>query len=139
MNVASNAPGSLVNSGTCTCSISHSNFVMFSDTVTVAPMIGSGVALTVTRAGSGIGVVADAGNTINCGAFCTNNYPVGTMVTLTATPVGSAIFTGWQGACIGTGTCAVTLNAPASVSATFAAPGIGIRSSMSISATATTR
>jgi sugar lactone lactonase YvrE len=47
--------------------------------------------------------------------------PAGTSVTLTATPAAGYTFSGWQGACSGTGSCQVTMNGPESVSAQFAA------------------
>jgi beta-lactam-binding protein with PASTA domain len=40
-------------------------------------------------------------------------------VTLTATPATSSTFTGWSGACSGTGSCVVTTNSSTSVTATF--------------------
>ena len=47
----------------------------------------------------------------------------GTTVTLTAAPSAGNTFDGWSGAgCSGTGTCQVTLNAAAGVTATFTAP-----------------
>ena len=83
-------------------------------------------ALTVTTAGTGVGTVS--GNGIACvrlagvGNDCTERYPVGTQVTLTAAPLSSdqSIFTGWTGACVGTNpTCVVTMNAAKAVTATF--------------------
>jgi phospholipase C len=47
-------------------------------------------------------------------------FPSGTAVTLTAAPNASSTFTGWSGGgCTGTATCAVTLNAATTVTATF--------------------
>lgn len=54
----------------------------------------------------------------------TSSYePAGTTVTLTATPNTGYTFTGWQGACSGTGSCQVTMNAPETVTAQFTAAG----------------
>lgn len=43
------------------------------------------------------------------------------MVTLTAAAASGSTFTGWLGACIGTGPCMVTVSGASTVSATFAA------------------
>ena len=53
--------------------------------------------LTVTKAGTGTGTVTSAPAGINCGADCTEAYPDGTVVTLTATPAAGATFAGWSG------------------------------------------
>ena len=75
--------------------------------------------LTVARAGTGTGTVASSPVGISCGADCTELYNAGTVVTLTATPATGSTFTGWSGACTGTGACNVTMNAAATVTATF--------------------
>ena len=46
-------------------------------------------------------------------------YGAGTVVALTATPGAGYQFSGWSGACTGTGACGVTMNAAKSVTATF--------------------
>lgn len=51
--------------------------------------------LTVSTTGSGAGTVTATG--LNCGADCSESYPQGTSVTLTATPTGGSTFTGWSG------------------------------------------
>ena len=55
----------------------------------------------------------------HCGASCTANYPTGQIVELAATPQTGYTFTGWSGACSGTGPCIVTMSAGRQVSATF--------------------
>jgi hypothetical protein len=47
-------------------------------------------------------------------------YASGTVITLTATPDGGSQFTGWLGACTGTGTCNFNVSGAINVSATFA-------------------
>lgn len=74
-------------------------------------------ALAVTRFGSGTVTSNPAG--INCGTDCTETYAAGTTVTLTATPAAGFKFSGWSGACTGTGNCAVTMTAARNVTATF--------------------
>ena len=54
---------------------------------------------------------------------CSAGYPTGTVVTLAADPTGSSAFTGWTGACTGTGTCQVTLSEARTVTAGFSLPG----------------
>jgi hypothetical protein len=73
--------------------------------------------LTASIVGSGT-ITSDIAG-IACGADCIESYLNGTVVTLTATPEAGFTFTGWGGACSGTGTCVVTMNVAQSVSATF--------------------
>ena len=73
--------------------------------------------LAVTRSGSGAGTVA--GGPINCGATCSASLTSGTTVTLTATASAGSTFAGWGGACVGTGTCSVTMTADRAVTASF--------------------
>ena len=77
-------------------------------------------ALSVALAGTGAGSVASVPAGITCGADCTELFPTGTMVTLTATPGANSVFTGWSGAgCSGTNTCVVAMTAARNVVATF--------------------
>ena len=73
------------------------------------------VPLTVLLAGTGTGTVSGQG----CTAPCTQNFPVGTPVTLTATPNAGSNFTGWSGDCTGIGTCSLVMNTAHTVTATF--------------------
>jgi hypothetical protein len=73
--------------------------------------------LVVEKFGAGSGIVA--GGDIDCGVTCDVLLDKDTAVTLTATPAGGSFFTGWGGACTGTGTCGVTMTADTGVSATF--------------------
>jgi List-Bact-rpt repeat protein len=57
---------------------------------------------------------------ISCPSDCTETYVGGTVVTITAPSNGTWIFTGWSGACTGTGSCVVTMDANKSVTATYA-------------------
>lgn len=81
---------------------------------------GSRHALTVSRSGAGGGTVTSNPAGIDCGSTCTWNFDEGTSVTLTATPASGSTFSGWSGACSGTGACTVTMNGTKSVTATFA-------------------
>jgi DNA-binding beta-propeller fold protein YncE len=74
--------------------------------------------LTVALSGAGKGTVTGSG--IDCPGTCSGSYPSGTKVTLTAHPAASSRFTGWGGACSGSGTCSVTLSADRVLTANFA-------------------
>lgn len=73
--------------------------------------------LSVTSTGTGAGTVTAPG--IDCGQDCTEAFREGTTVTLTAVSAADSLFTGWSGACAGSGDCTVILNTPVSVSANF--------------------
>ena len=75
--------------------------------------------LGVSKNGSGTGTVTSSPSGINCGATCNAQYTNGTAVTLSASPDNGAVFTGWSGACTGTGSCTVTMDSAKSVTATF--------------------
>src|SRR5438105_2088026 len=77
--------------------------------------------LKVTLSGNG-GVTSNPPG-INCGTVCTASFEEGTAVSLGAKPAVGSNFTGWTGACSGTGACVVVLKANATVGATFA-PGV---------------
>jgi uncharacterized repeat protein (TIGR02543 family) len=95
-----------------------------------------GHTLTVTGGGNGLGVVtapeygeagalacAISGGTADP-ITCVRTYGWKTPVQLTATPQGGSTFTGWSGACTGTGTsCKVIMTQARSVRANFSGPG----------------
>ena len=102
--------GACTGTGTCTVTMDGPREVTATFTQT-------DVNLTVQKAGTGGGTVTGTG--INCGPDCTQAYPVGTQVTLTATPDASSVFGGWSVAgCSGT-TCTFTMSADRTVTATF--------------------
>ena len=74
--------------------------------------------LTVTKSGTGTGTVTSSLDGINCGSYCSDTFVAGIPVELVATPT-LGTFTGWSGACSGTGPCVVTMDAAKSVTATF--------------------
>ncbi len=76
-------------------------------------------ALTANKSGSGSGTITSSPAGISCGSDCSESYASGAAVTLTATAAAGSSFTGWSGACTGSATCTVTMNAAKSVTATF--------------------
>ncbi len=99
--------------GTCVVALNAATSV----TATFTPVATGQFALTVVSQGSGSVTSNPPG--INCGSDCTKTYPQGTSVTLTAAPQSGATFSGWVGACTGTGTCTVTMSAARMVTANF--------------------
>jgi fibronectin-binding autotransporter adhesin len=92
--------------------------------------------LTVSVAGAGLGSVSGPG--ISCPGTCSSGYQAGRPVALTAVPAAGSTFTGWSGACTGTGTCTVTMSSDQSIIATFTpSSGTGAGGSMVASAGAT--
>jgi List-Bact-rpt repeat protein len=83
-------------------------------------------ALAVAGAGTGGGIVSSTPAGINCTAAagattgaCRAQLEAGTAVTLTAAAAAGSVFTGWTGACSGTGSCQLALDGDRSVTAGF--------------------
>lgn len=77
--------------------------------------------LTVVTSGAGTVIGSPAG--INCGTDCSEDYEIGTAVTLAAHPAPGFLFAGWGGACTDTAPCEVIMDAPKEVTATFVQAG----------------
>ena len=77
------------------------------------------IQLNVNKTGTGIGTVTSSPAGIDCGVTCSASFNYNTDVTLTATASTGSAFTGWSGACTGTGTCTVIIDAAKSVIANF--------------------
>ena len=111
--------GACSGSGSCTVTMDAARSVS-------ATFVAIRPPLSVTRSsagtGTGTGTVTASDGSINCGATCTSTYAFGATVTLTATPDAGSNFSGWGGACSGTGTCVVTMDQARAVSATFSLP-----------------
>ncbi len=100
---------------TCVVTISASEKI----TATFTPTQGAAI-LGVIRAGTGTGTVTSSPAGINCGTTCNASFPLGTQVTLTATPSANSTFAGWTGGnCSTSPSCVVTLTASENVTATF--------------------
>lgn len=80
--------------------------------------------LTVSRTGGGGGLVTSAPGGITCGDSCSERFPSGTTVVLTANAFVLSAFAGWSGDCAGAEpTCTVTLDRARSVTARFDTTG----------------
>lgn len=75
--------------------------------------------LTVTVEGAGTGAVTSLPAGISCPGDCTESWILTQSVELSAAPAPGSYFSGWSGACTGTGTCTLTLAADRAVTATF--------------------
>jgi uncharacterized repeat protein (TIGR01451 family)/uncharacterized repeat protein (TIGR02543 family) len=115
ITVTVTTPGTLINSSSGTSSTPDPNGGNNSSSTTTTAT--QTYTLTVTRIGDGT-VTSSIGG-IFCGAACSATYNSGDVVTLTATAGAGWTFAGWSGACTGTGTCTVTMDANKSVTATF--------------------
>jgi len=76
--------------------------------------------LTVVKAGNGSGTI-QSGSSINCGTTCSATFLSGTVVSLSAVPSASSIFSNWSGACTGNdpNVCSIIVNSNQTATATF--------------------
>lgn len=74
--------------------------------------------LTVTRSGAG-SISCDSGALAWSGSTGRAYFASGTMVTLSAIPATGSSFSGWSGACSGSGACQIAMDSARSVTATF--------------------
>jgi hypothetical protein len=92
----------------------------FSITGAIAEFARALPTLTVSLSGTGSGTVSDGTGAISCAPICSHAFPIGTVVTLTASSGPGSGFAGWSGGgCSGTSTCRVVMNANTAVTATF--------------------
>jgi hypothetical protein len=111
--------------GLCAAATGDSCTITVTAAGTVTARFAQRQTLTVTPSGGGAGRVVSSPAGIDCAAAapCSSSFPVGTVVTLTATATAGSIFTGWSGSGINCQnappTCAVTLSANRTVTASF--------------------
>lgn len=76
--------------------------------------------ITVSKSGTGVGIVRSNPSGVNCGSDCSETYDQGTSVTLIAKPDSNSVFKNWSGDCSGTSkTCILTINANKTAIAMF--------------------
>jgi hypothetical protein len=92
--------------GTAVCDIGAYEYLLYQD-------------LTLDKAGTGNGRVTSSPAGVDCGETCSASLLQGSLVTLAADPADGSSFTGWSGACTGTGDCQLTLDTAKTVTATF--------------------
>lgn len=84
---------------------------------TPGPADGGAPAVILTVSTSGEGLIRGGGS--DCRGNCTFPFAPGAQATLQAVADSGSTFSGWGGACSGTGACALTLTASTSVTAAF--------------------
>jgi aryl-phospho-beta-D-glucosidase BglC (GH1 family) len=107
--------GACSGTGACTVSMTSARSV----TATFSPAGVVTYSLVINTAGRGSGIVSASPIGGACASSCSASIPAGTSVTLTTTAGSDSIFTGWGGACSGTGSCTVSMTADRSVTAAF--------------------
>jgi len=102
-----------------TCIVSMTAFKAMNATFSTA------YPLVVTKQGTGSGTVISNLSGISCGTDCSAYYASGISVTLTATVLTGATFSGWGGGCAGNNeSCTVNVAALTSVIANFSAVSV---------------
>lgn len=101
------------NANTCVISMNKSHIV--------TAIFNTVYSLTVSKQGTGEGMVSSTPTGINCGTDCTDNYSQDSSITLKAFVDSSSVFTGWTGDCatVNGDMCTVNMSAAKAVIATF--------------------
>lgn len=117
---ATPGPTSTFSGWTGACSGSGSCIVSMTEARSVTAIFSiKSYTLSVSRSGNGAGAISSTPGGISCGSTCSASFNHGTVVSLGQTPDASSIFSGWSGACSGTGACNVTMDQARSVTANF--------------------
>jgi hypothetical protein len=128
VSVAGNATSPQVNSVAVTTTATEVSTANNTGTDSTTIIAGTPGSLSVSKFGTGAGIVTSLDAGISCGPTCTQTYSNGSIIELTASPGGGSAFTGWLGACTGNApTCTVGINGAVSVSATFAQAPVATR------------
>ena len=104
--------GGCSGSGACT-------LTLVADITVGAQFMQLSLALSVQKSGTGGGMVTSAPAGIDCGSVCVANYPFGTAMSLTAVANTDSVFAGWNSACLGNGSCDLTMDSAKFVGAQF--------------------
>lgn len=107
-------------SGTGSCQVTMSQARNVTANFSLKPGPGH-FSLTVSKTGTGSGVVTSTPAGINCGATCSAEFNEDTVVTLAAAADSGSTFTGWSGACLGSEPCEVAMTDLKKVTARFTA------------------
>lgn len=109
-------------SGACAGSALTCDVTMSQAKTVNAHFVGTAFELSVTKSGTGSGVVRSRTAGIECGTDCHETYPDGITVTLDVEPDSGSVFEGWGGACASTATsCQLTMTEARAVTARFTA------------------
>lgn len=105
-------------SSSCVVTLDEGKSVSATFTQTPPPPPPQSRTLTVSVTGSGS--VSSSPPGVSCPGDCSETYPEGTSVTLTAAPASGWKFSGWGGACSGvTLSCSIAMESDRAVTATF--------------------
>ena len=118
INFNVNASANSLTPGVYTATISFNNTTTDVTDVTITAELDVSMYNLSVNASSG-GTVSSSPSGISCGATCSAAFTSGSQVTLNEMPASGYFFSGWGGACSGTGSCVVTMNADENVTATF--------------------
>jgi hypothetical protein len=115
--------------GACAGMIGLACAVTVDSPLNVSATIGALYDLDVSGAGMGVGTITSKPAGISClvhpegsSGTCSAAFVEATVVTVTATAEEGSLFSGWQGACEGSGTCQITIGGDEEVTAIFDLP-----------------